>query len=140
MEGGAVVSIHVPASPGLTPLAEPPERDESVADEIDEYFAGQRRRFTARSGLSGVGEFRERVLRTLARDVPWGETVTYGELADMAGAPRAARAVGTAMARNPVPILIPCHRVVAARGIGGYGLAGVPMKRALLALEGVHVR
>jgi methylated-DNA-[protein]-cysteine S-methyltransferase len=57
----------------------------------------------------------------------------------MAGAPRAARAVGNVMAHNPVPILIPCHRVVAAAGVGGYGLAGVPMKRALLAIEGVHV-
>jgi methylated-DNA-[protein]-cysteine S-methyltransferase len=79
------------------------------------------------------------VLDTLVRDVPWGETVTYGELADMVGAPRAARAVGNVMAHNPVPIVIPCHRVVAAGGIGGYGVAGVETKRSLLALEGVRV-
>jgi len=133
------VSIHLPATPGLTPAAEPPERGDAIAAELDEYFAGSRRRFSVRPDLDGVNDFRRRVLETLAREVAWGETVTYGELADMVGAPRAARAVGTAMAKNPVPILVPCHRVVAANGIGGYGLSGVPMKRALLAIEGVHV-
>ena len=71
------------------------------------------------------------------REVGWGETAPYGELAEMAGRPRAARAVGNAMSRNPVPIVVPCHRVVAAGGrIGGYGPSGVPTKRYLLALEG----
>jgi methylated-DNA-[protein]-cysteine S-methyltransferase len=133
-----VASVHLPASPGLIPCDEPPERDESVAAEIDEYFAGSRRTFSVAADLGGVDGFRRRVLETLTREVPWGETVTYGELAELSGAPRAARAVGTAMARNPVPILIPCHRVVSARGIGGYGLAGVSTKRVLLAVEGVH--
>ncbi len=88
-----------------------------------------------------TGPFRRTVLETLRREVPWGETVTYGELAAMGGRPRAARAVGTAMASNPVPLVIPCHRVVASNGLGGYGGAdGRPdLKRALLALEGVHV-
>ena len=71
--------------------------------------------------------------------VPHGETVTYGELAEMAGRPRAARAVGTAMATNPLPILVPCHRVVRAGGVlGAYG-GGVDTKAALLALEGVRL-
>jgi methylated-DNA-[protein]-cysteine S-methyltransferase len=81
------------------------------------------------------------VLETLRREVPWGETVTYGELALMAGAPGAARAVGTTMATNPVPLVVPCHRVVASGGrIGGYGggLHGVATKRTLLAREGLH--
>jgi len=136
-----VLAITVDAPPGLLPDDEPPERDDGIARELDEYFAGKRRRFTARADLTyaDADRFPRRVLETLTRKVPWGETVTYGELAEMAGAPRAARAVGNVMAHNPVPILIPCHRVVAAAGVGGYGLAGVPMKRALLAIEGVHV-
>ncbi len=84
--------------------------------------------------------FPRAVYETLQRDVRWGETVSYGELAEMAGRPRAARAVGNAMSRNPVPIVVPCHRVVAAGGrIGGYGLSGVPTKRFLLSLEGVEL-
>jgi methylated-DNA-[protein]-cysteine S-methyltransferase len=136
-----VLTITVDAPPGLLPVDEPPERDDGIARELDEYFAGKRRRFTTRADLTyaDADRFPRRVLDTLTREVPWGETVTYGELAEMAGAPRAARAVGNVMAHNPVPIVIPCHRVVAAGGLGGYGLAGVPMKRALLAIEGVHV-
>ena len=79
-------------------------------------------------------------LETLAREVGWGETVTYGELADLAGRPRAARAAGSAMRDNPLPFVIPCHRVVAAGGrIGGYGGGrnAVDLKRKLLAREGV---
>jgi len=83
--------------------------------------------------------FRRRVLETLHREVEYGETVSYGELAVMAGRPGAARAVGSAMATNPVPIVVPCHRVLAAGGrIGGYG-GGLDVKRSLLAIEGVEV-
>ncbi len=69
--------------------------------------------------------------------MPYGETATYGEVAEMIGRPGAARAVGSAMARNPVPLVVPCHRVVAANGIGGYGGgdAGIALKRALLDRE-----
>ena len=81
--------------------------------------------------------FRRRVLETLHRDVGRGETVTYGALAARAGNPRAARAVGTACARNPVPLVVPCHRVLpGSGGIGNYG-GGPERKRALLTLEGV---
>jgi methylated-DNA-[protein]-cysteine S-methyltransferase len=93
--------------------------------------------------LDGIDGFRRTVLDTLARQVPWGETVSYGELAEMAGRPRAARAVGRTMATNPLPFLIPCHRVLAAGGkIGGYGSGrnAIDLKRALLAREGVVVR
>jgi methylated-DNA-[protein]-cysteine S-methyltransferase len=136
-----VLGITLRAAPGLIPTDEPPERDDRVARELDEYFTGERRRFTVGTDLTyaDADRFGRRVLETLVREVPWGETVTYGELADMAGAPRAARAVGNVMAHNPVPIVIPCHRVVGANGIGGYGDAGVETKRALLALEGVRV-
>jgi methylated-DNA-[protein]-cysteine S-methyltransferase len=124
---------------GVTPTDGDPEPDGRVARELDEYFAGVRRRFTVPVDLAGVSApFRRRVLETLRDDVGHGETVAYGELAAMAGRPGAARAVGSAMATNPVPILIPCHRVVAADGIGGYG-GGLDRKRALLAIEGVEM-
>ena len=134
-----VLGITLPARE--LPLGEPPERDDAVARELDEYFAGERRAFTAHVDLSYADpeHFGRRVFETLTREVPWGETVTYGELADMVGSPRAARAVGNVMAHNPVQILLPCHRVVAADGIGGYGPSGVALKRALLEHEGVHV-
>jgi methylated-DNA-[protein]-cysteine S-methyltransferase len=80
-----------------------------------------------------ITEFRRTVYEAL-RTVPLGETVSYGELAAMAGKPGAARAVGTAMADNPVPIVVPCHRVVASDGLGGFG-GGVELKKTLLKLE-----
>lgn len=123
-------------------LDTPPARDAGVAGALDEWFAGERRELDVTVDLRSVpSSFRRTVLETLRREVPWGETVTYGELAQMAGTPGAARAVGTAMATNPVPLVIPCHRVVASGGrIGGYGggLHGVATKRALLAREGLH--
>ena len=74
-----------------------------------------------------------------ARSIPWGEVVSYGELAALAGRPRAARAAGSFCADNRYSLVIPCHRIVAANGIGGYGSAGVELKRRLLALEGVEL-
>jgi methylated-DNA-[protein]-cysteine S-methyltransferase len=140
-DAGVCVVTLPGAEPELPPDARP-ERDEPVARQLDEYFDGRRRTFDAALDLSAVtAPFRLEVLQTLQREVPWGETVSYGELAAMAGRPRAARAVGSAMAHNPVPLFVPCHRVLAADGIGGYGRSpqAVPMKRTLLALEGVHV-
>lgn len=77
-------------------------------------------------------------LATALRAVPWGEVVTYGELAALAGRPGAARAAGSFCAGNRHALLVPCHRVVAAGGIGGYGASGIELKRRLLALEGVR--
>ena len=81
----------------------------------------------------------QRDLVTVARAIPWGEVVSYGELAALAGRPRAARAAGSFCAENRFSLIVPCHRVVAARGIGGYGAAGLALKRRLLALEDVHL-
>ena len=114
--------------------------DRAVARQLDEWFAGKRHDFDLELDLDGVCGFRRVALETLAREVGWGETVTYGELADLAGRPRAARAAGSAMRDNPLPFVIPCHRVVAAGGhIGGYGGGrnAVDLKRRLLAREGV---
>ena len=81
----------------------------------------------------------QRELAAAARAIPWGEVVSYGELAALAGRPGAARAAGSFCAENRFSLIIPCHRVVAANGIGGYGSAGPELKRRLLALEGVRL-
>ena len=122
------------------PDAEPGAPDRKVARQLDDWFAGKRHAFDVELDLEGIEGFRRLALETLAREVGWGETVTYGELADLAGRPRAARAAGSAMRDNPLPFVIPCHRVVAAGGkIGGYGGGrnAVALKRELLAREGV---
>jgi methylated-DNA-[protein]-cysteine S-methyltransferase len=103
--------------------------------QLDEYFAGKRQRFDLSVDLALQADFNRRVLRELAR-VPYGEVVTYGELAARAARPRAARAVGTVMNRNPLPIVLPCHRVIGSNGkLVGYG-GGLHRKEALLRLEG----
>jgi methylated-DNA-[protein]-cysteine S-methyltransferase len=108
---------------------------DEVRRELDEYFEGKRRDFDLPLDLR-VGAFNDTVLRELAH-VPYGTTTTYGALAAKAGRPRAARAVGTFMNRNPIPIVLPCHRVVGANGsLTGYA-GGLDVKRQLLQLEGV---
>ena len=81
----------------------------------------------------------QRSLAEALRAVPWGEVVTYGELAALAGRPRAPRAAGTFCAENNFPLVVPCHRVVSSSGLGGYGSLGADYKRRLLALEGVEL-
>ena len=108
------------------------------------------REISAACDLSGSTEFERKVFAALAK-VRRGGVISYGELAAAAGSPRAARAVGSALGKNPIPILLPCHRVVASNGIGGYGGSAarewrpagqdpIAFKRALLASEGVLVR
>jgi methylated-DNA-[protein]-cysteine S-methyltransferase len=110
-----------------------------VARQLDEYFAGRRTEFDVAVDLDAteLSDFQRHVLVTVRTEVPYGETATYGEVAELAGRPGAARAVGTAMARCPVPLFVPCHRVVAAGGVGGYGggTQGIALKRALQDLE-----
>ena len=101
--------------------------------QIREYYAGRRRRFTLKICPDELAPFNSRVVACLKK-VPYGTTVTYGELARKAGSPRASRAVGNAMATNDLPLVIPCHRVVATQGLGGFG-GGLRMKRDLLRLE-----
>ena len=103
--------------------------------ELDEYFEGKRHTFDLPVDVARLADFNRRVLRELAR-VPYGEVVTYGELAARSARPRAARAVGTVMNRNPLPIVLPCHRVVgASRKLVGYA-GGLDRKEKLLRLEG----
>jgi methylated-DNA-[protein]-cysteine S-methyltransferase len=119
-------------------------RDRTVARQLDEWFAGSRRRFSlAVAWPADLSPFGRAVLETLAERVPWGETVSYGELAELAGKARAARAVGRIMSANPVPFIVPCHRVIAAGGrIGGYGGGrdAIELKHRLLQREGVYLR
>lgn len=112
-----------------------PKAVDRVRRELDEYFSGSRHAFDLELDLRAAPEFHRRVLAELAR-VEYGHTTTYGALAAQVGAPQAARAVGTVMNRNPVPIVLPCHRVVGASGsLTGYG-GGLERKEWLLRLEG----
>ena len=105
--------------------------------ELDEYFEGRRRNFDVSLDLRALPPFTLSVLDELAR-VPYGETTTYGKLALRVGHPRAARAVGTVMNRNRIPIVLPCHRVVGATGsLTGYA-GGLDVKERLLELEGAR--
>ena len=103
--------------------------------ELEEYFAGRRRRFDLGLDLALVQGFTRRVLRATSR-IPFGAVSTYREVAGRAGSPRASRAAGNALGANPIPIVVPCHRVVhSGGGLGGY-TGGLERKRFLLALEG----
>ena len=115
------------------------EGEHPLAARLRAYFAGACDSFEdVELGDDEVSAFHADLARTL-RQVPRGEVVTYGELAALAGRPGAARAAGTFCARNRLSIFVPCHRVVGAGGLGGYGTLGLEYKRRLLALEGCHV-
>ncbi|WP_436840433.1 methylated-DNA--[protein]-cysteine S-methyltransferase [Streptomyces flavofungini] len=116
--------------PGSPLLAEP-------IRQLRAYFAGERRDFALPLDWSLISGFNRQVLRELAAGVPFGTVVGYGDLASRVGQPGAAQAVGMAMGANPLPVVVPCHRVVESDGgIGGFG-GGLETKRQLLALEGV---
>ena len=114
-----------------------PDTVEPVMAEIEAYCQGRLSTFTVPVDLRGVTEFTGRVLRA-ARRIPFGNLLSYGDVASRIGSPRASRAVGGALGRNPVPIIVPCHRVIARGGqLGGF-TGGLETKRALLQIEG-HV-
>jgi methylated-DNA-[protein]-cysteine S-methyltransferase len=103
-------------------------------EELEEYLAGRRTFFAVPVDLSGIGEFQAKVLREAAR-IPYGGTTSYAELAKRIGHPKASRAVGNALGANPVPVLVPCHRIIRGDGSWGHYAFGAPMKTALLSLE-----
>ncbi|MDQ3670816.1 MAG: methylated-DNA--[protein]-cysteine S-methyltransferase [Actinomycetota bacterium] len=112
-----------------------PHSVDGAKRELDQYFEGERRAFDVALDLRALPPFTVSVLKELAR-VPYGETTTYGKLASQVGRPRAARAVGTVMNRNRIPIVLPCHRVVGTSGdLVGYA-GGLDRKITLLQLEG----
>ena len=115
-------------------ILEAPRRLDPVRRELDKYFEGRLRDFDVPLDWSLVGDFARKVLRRTAR-IPYGSVASYGEVAVDIGTPRGARAVGNALGSNPIPVVVPCHRVVRTGGaIGGYG-GGLPRKRLLLDLE-----
>ncbi len=118
-------------------LIEDAARTAEVERQLEEYFAGKRDRFELELAPEGT-DFQKQVWLHLL-DIPAGETRTYSEIARHLGRPGAARAVGRANASNPIPIVVPCHRVVGADGtLTGYA-GGLPIKRGLLEIEGVEL-
>jgi methylated-DNA-[protein]-cysteine S-methyltransferase len=148
--GRGLSRLHLPEADraateqGLRGLASPGEMPpwaERVIAEIGRYLEGERVEFASVAiDLTAVGAFREAVYEAV-RAVGWGQTTSYGEVARRIGFPWGARAVGQALARNPVPLVVPCHRVLTRDGrIGGFSAYGGTLtKQRLLALEGVHI-
>ena len=117
-------------------ILEAPSATDDIRRELEEYFVGKRKRFTVRVDMSPLHGFRRKVLEQIAR-IPFGSVTTYREVAAAAGSPRGMRAAGNALGSNPVPIVVPCHRVLRSGGaLGGY-TGGLDRKVTLLTLEGV---
>ncbi len=135
-DGDVLIGVWLPSERrhGRRDADDVPPILKETATQLEEYFAGERTAFDLHMELDGT-PFQREVWAELAR-IPYGETISYGELARRVGRPKGPRAVGQANGRNPIPIIVPCHRVLASNGIGGYG-GGLKVKRALLALEGV---
>jgi methylated-DNA-[protein]-cysteine S-methyltransferase len=130
LENATVVNHELPRAAALRRSASHP-----VVERVRAYFAGETVSFDdVPLDLAWATPFQERVAAAL-RAIPYGETVTYGELAALAGHPNAQRAAGTFCAQNRFPLFVPCHRVVAADGLGSYGSLGLQYKRRLLELE-----
>jgi methylated-DNA-[protein]-cysteine S-methyltransferase len=115
-----------------------PARLDAVAHQLDEYFSGRRHSFDVPLDWQLSKGFRRTVLEHLATDIDYGTTASYGTLARLSGSPKAVRAVGSTCATNPIPVVVPCHRVVRADGTIGQYRGGPAAKRALLDLEGVE--
>lgn len=130
----AVTAINFVKAKSIT-KAPPTAVLKKAARELEEYFAGKRRSFTFKMSPSGT-DFQKKVWKALEQ-IPYGETRTYGEIARAIGKPKAARAVGMANNRNPLSIVVPCHRVIGSTGdLVGYG-GGLSLKTKLLKLEGL---
>lgn len=133
--GGGLDAVVARSARELSPrLVAGTSRLDPVLAQLDEFFAGRRRDFDLELDLQLTRSFRREVVTHLP-DIAYGTTASYGDLAAAIGNPGAARAVGTACASNPLPIVLPCHRVVRADGTVGRYAGGVEVKRALLALE-----
>jgi methylated-DNA-[protein]-cysteine S-methyltransferase len=129
---------HLSTAEGLDAPPDPSPFLEEAADQLLAYLSGSRRHFTLPMRPAGT-PFQQKVWEELTR-IPFGTTITYAELARRTGNPRGVRAAASAIGRNPIPIFIPCHRVIGADGsLTGFSWGGVGRKRRLLELEGVHL-
>lgn len=117
-------------------IESPDETTQKTAAQLEEYFAGKRREFTVE--LAPVGTAFQRSVWAALRSVPYGKVTTYGALAAAIGKPTACRAVANTVGKNPILILLPCHRVVASGGIGGF-TGGLHLKRRLLQVESIEI-
>ena len=134
-EDGAITRLYLPNSPTPRLMPHPTPLLEAGRAQLLAYLAGERREFDLPLAPRGT-PFQEKVWPAL-RAIPWGQTRSYRDIAEAVDCPRGFRAVGLANRRNPIPILIPCHRVVGADGsLTGYA-GGVELKQAMLALEGI---
>jgi O-6-methylguanine DNA methyltransferase len=130
IEGNVIKSLEMTSK---KPVGEP--HRSKIVRSLKTYFKDGKGDFSGyRFNFDGMTPFQRTVLETIFR-IPAGETMTYGEVAKAAGKPGAARAVGNVMAMNPIPLILPCHRVVATGGLGGF-TGGLEVKRKLLRLEG----
>jgi methylated-DNA-[protein]-cysteine S-methyltransferase len=119
------------------PESRTPARTDAIRTQLSRYFAGELREFDVDVDWRLMSDSQKRVLGTLYSTVPYGKVVTYGELASRSGSGIPPRGIGAIMGSNPIPIVVPCHRVVAGDGLGGFsGGTGVESKRRLLTLEG----
>ncbi|MEV4674166.1 MULTISPECIES: methylated-DNA--[protein]-cysteine S-methyltransferase [Actinomadura] len=144
--GTGVAALHfrdTPAARARTakaaglPVVDAPGRVAPVLAALRDYFAGDLKEFEVPIDWRLTSDAQRQVLTTLYESVPYGRTVTYGELGDRSGTGVHAQVIGQIMGSNPIPLIVPCHRVVASTGLGGYsGGSGVEVKRWLLTLEG----
>ncbi len=136
-DGDVLIGIRLPheaRAVGASGHDAPPVLKDT-AIQLEEYFARERTVFDIPMDPAGT-TFQKEVWAELSK-IPYGETISYGELARRVGRPKGPRAVGQANGKNPIPIIVPCHRVLATNGLGGYA-GGLAMKRSLLAVEGVN--
>jgi methylated-DNA-[protein]-cysteine S-methyltransferase len=131
-----VTAVFLPTQPRTASKGAPPRAVARAVQQLEEYFKGTRHEFDVPLASVKSTDFQRDVWDALV-EIPFGEVRTYGEIAERVERPRASRAVGNANHVNPFPVFVPCHRVVASTGLGGYG-GGDTVKRYLLDLEGVH--
>jgi methylated-DNA-[protein]-cysteine S-methyltransferase len=135
-DADAVTRIYLPHERAQDSVGTPPASVAIAAQQLREYFSGQRKSFSVPLANVSATAFQRDVWKALS-EIPFGEVRTYADIAAAVNRPAAVRAVGNANHVNPWPVIVPCHRVVAKSGLGGYG-GGDQVKRFLLDLEGVH--
>ena len=134
-DGDMVTGILISGEPPTDTVPRDTDLISEAKAQLEEYLGGRRRTFDFPYGQRGT-PFQESVWGALS-DIGYGETLTYGEIAERIGHPRACRAVGTACGRNSLPIVVPCHRAVSSSGIGGFS-CGIGVKRKLMEIEGIE--